>query len=336
MIAAVTGATGHIGANLIPELLKEGVQVRGLVRHPHRNIHKSDIETVTGDLLQPESLQALVKGVDVVFHLAANISLSMHGWSRLESVNVIGTRNIVQACLEGGTRRLVHFSSIHALVQEPLDLAVDEMRPLVESPSCPPYDLSKAAGEREVRQGIEQGLDAVIICPTSVIGPNDSKPSHMGEALLGLARGTLPALVEGGFDWVDARDVARGAIFACQLAPTGAKYLLSGHWASVKEIAETVANYTAKPAPRLVCPTWLARTGAPVVSPLYRLAGSRPLFTAVSLRALNTCNHNISHARASRELGYQPRPLQETLADTLTWFLENGMLKGKLKKEPSY
>jgi dihydroflavonol-4-reductase len=329
MIAAVTGATGHVGANLVPELLKEGAKVRVLIRPANSRTNIPEVEKIVGDILHPESLNTLLKDVDVVYHLAANISLSMHTWPEVEAVNVTGTRNVVQACLEAGIRRLVHFSSIHAMVQEPLDISVDEMRPLVDSRSYPPYDLSKAAGERQVRWGIEQGLDAVIVSPTAVIGPGDYKPSHIGEALISMAKGTLPALVEGGFDWVDVRDVASGAIFAQKNAPTGAKYLLSGHWVSVKEIASLVAGITGIPAPRLVCPAWLARTGAPLASSFYQLVGKRPLFTSASIRALNTCNRCISHDRASRDLSYRPRPFKETLADTLNWFQNNGMLDNR-------
>jgi dihydroflavonol-4-reductase len=173
------------------------------------------------------------------------------------------------------------------------------------------------------------GLDAVIISPTAIIGPHDYQPSYFGEALLTMVHRRLPALVTGGFDWVDVRDVVEGAIQAEERAPTGAKYILSGHWVSMCDLATMVAEIAGVPVPRLVCPLWLARIGAPVATAVGRLSGKRPLYTSVSMRALRS-NRHISHDRATQELGYQPRPFRETLVDTLRWFEENGKLSRSL------
>jgi dihydroflavonol-4-reductase len=326
MIVAVTGATGHIGANLVRALIRQRRQVRALVHNNQGALDGLDVELAQGDVSDPYTLYRAFTGAEVVYHLAALISLSMNDWPAVETVNVTGTRNVVEACLKCGVRRLVHFSSIHALVQEPLNIPVDELRPLVDSRGCPPYDRSKAAGEKEVREGIEQGLDAVILNPTAVIGPHDYQPSHLGEVLLAMARGRLPAMVQGGFDWVDARDVVQGAIQAEQKAPIGAKYLLSGHWATVQDLARVTEEILGTPAPRFVCPAWLARSSAPAVSVFNQLTRNRQLYTSVSIRALARCNHNISHERATRELGYSPRPLRETLANTFRWFQDTGAL----------
>ena len=269
-------------------------------------------------------------GAEVVYHLAAHISIFRDEWPLLESVNVIGTRNVVEACLRCGVRRLVHFSSIHAVTGASVDIPVDESNPLVESRRYPPYDRSKAAAEKEVYKGIEKGLDAIIISPTAIIGPYDYRPSHFGEALLRLANGRLPALVSGGFDWVDVRDVIEGAMRAEERAPTGAKYLLSGHWVSLRDLARLVEQITGVPAPGFVCPMWLARIGAPFISAFDRLAGRRPLYTSASLQALRD-NRNISHQKATRELDYHPRPFRETLIDTLSWFEETGQLARPLR-----
>jgi dihydroflavonol-4-reductase len=325
MTVVVTGASGHIGANLVRALVDRGRPVRCLVHVDSRAIDSLDVEIVQGDVGDPDSLYRVFQGADVVYHLAARISLSMRDWPALEAVNVTGTRNVIEACWRAGVRRLIHFSSIHALTQAPLSLPVDESRPLVASRRCPPYDRSKAAGEIVVRRAIEQGLDAVIIYPTAIIGPNDYEPSYFGEALLLLARHKLPALVTGGFDWVDVRDVVAGAMLAEASAPLGARYLLSGHWVSMHDIAADVAEITGVPVPGFVCPLWLARVGAPIIKGISRFSGKRPLYTAVSLRALKS-NRNISHEKATRELGYNPRPFQETLADTIGWFATNGQL----------
>lgn len=325
MTVVVTGANGHIGANLVRALIAEGRPTRCLVHVNRQAIAGLDTEIVQGDIRDQESLGRAFDGAEVVYHLAANISLSMDSWPLLEWVNVIGTRNVVEACLHSGVRRLIHFSSIHALVQEPMSAPVDESRPLVVSRRCPPYDRSKAAAEKEVQRGVERGLDAVIINPTAIIGPHDYQLSYFGEALLAMVQRKLPALVAGGFDWVDVRDVVAGAMRAEEQAPAGAKYLLSGHWVSLSGLAAMVAGITRVPSPRFVCPLWLARLGAPVVAALGHRNGKRPLYTSASIKALRS-NRNISHDRASRELGYQPRPFRETLMDTLRWFQENGQL----------
>jgi dihydroflavonol-4-reductase len=325
MTVVVTGATGHIGANLVRALIDEGRPTRCLVHINCRAIDGLDIEKTSGDVRDLDSLCRAFQGADVVYHLAASISLSMADWPRLESINVSGTRNVVEACLRTGVHRLIHFSSIHALVQEPLTIPVDESRPLVESRHYPPYDRSKAAAEREVRRGIEKGLDAVIIYPTAIFGPHDYQPSYFGEALLAMAQRKLLALVTGGFDWVDVRDVVAGAMLAEEMAPAGARYLLSGQWMSMCDIAAMVGEITGVATSRLVCPLWLARIGAPIVKGISHLNGKLPLYTSVSLRALKS-NRHISHEKATHELGYKPRPFRETLVDTLHWFKKNGQL----------
>jgi len=332
MAVVVTGGAGHIGANFVRALLARGVPTRALIHEDRRAIEGLDVDVVAGDVRNKESLLAAFAGAEVVYHLAADISLLESEWSLLEAVNVTGVRNVVEACLSCGVRRLVNFSSIHAMMQEPMDIPVDESRSLVNSGRCPPYDRSKAAGERAVHEGIERGLDAIIISPTAVVGPHDYRPSHFGEALLSLANRKLPALVAGGFDWVDVRDVVEGAMRAEERAPTGAKYLLSGLWVSLGDLANLVGKITGVPVPGFVCPMGLARFGAPFVTVYDRLAGKRPLYTSVSLRALRS-NKNISHEKATLELGYSPRPFQETIVDTLRWFEKTGKLTKSLKLE---
>jgi dihydroflavonol-4-reductase len=143
-----------------------------------------------------------------------------------------------------------------------------------------------------------------------------------------MTEGRIPVLLEGGFDWVDARDVAEGAIKAEQAAPPGANYLLSGTWLSVKVTAAIVSQLTGRRPPVLICPVSVANACAPVVTAVSQWTGARPIFTNVSLKALAN-NRNISHAKATRELGYEPRPISETLADTIRWFMDNGYIKGK-------
>ena len=335
MLTLVTGASGHIGANLVRSLLAQGRPVRALVHRNVRPLEGLDIEIVYGDICDPETLHRAFHGADVVYHLAARVSILKHDQALLESVNVIGTRNVVEACLACGVRRLVHFSSVHALTQEPLDTPLDETRPYVESGDCPPYSLSKANAEKEVCRGLEKGLDAIILNPTAVVGPHDYQPSLFGEALIALANRKLPALVSSGFDWVDVRDVVWGAARAEERAPKGSHYLLSGHWVSLREVATLVSEITGTPTPSLVLPVWLVRTFVPMLTHLDRLRGQRPLYTDNAMRTLQS-NCNVSHEKAAGELDYNPRPFRETIHDTLRWFEASQQLElPKPERSPS-
>jgi dihydroflavonol-4-reductase len=321
----VTGSTGLVGSNLIRALLHEKKGVRAIVHRDTRGVDGLPVEKLQAELGDIPSLIKAFARADVVYHLAAIISLQMSNWRECVEVNVLGTRNVVEACLRSGVKRLVYFSSIHALVQEPFSIPVDENRPRVQSNRYPPYDRTKALAEKEVRKGIAKGLDAVIVNPTAVIGPFDFKPSNQGQALIALARGRLPALVNGGFDWVDARDVAQGAILAAQQGKCGESYLLPGDWYSVREVATLICNLSGRRPPALTVPTWLAYQSAPILSLLTRLSGNDPIFTKVSLRALHS-NRHIDHSKAEMELGYHHRPLRETIAETYRWFSDNGYL----------
>jgi dihydroflavonol-4-reductase len=325
MTTVVTGAAGHIGNNLVRALIERQRPVRALVYRHTRSLEGLGVEAVRGDVRDLDSLLAAFKGADTVYHLAADISLLSGGWLMLSAVNVTGTQNVIEACFRSGVRRLVHFSSIHAVEPNDHDACIDESSPMVGWQPCPPYDRSKAAGEEAVYQGIQRGLDAIIIRPTAVVGPHDYQPSHLGTAILAIARGKLPALVPGGYDWVDVRDVVQGALSAEEKARTGERYMLSGHWVSLRDLAAMVGKYHRVRVPRLVCPMALARLGAPFATALDRMYGRRPLYTTVSLRALRG-HRNISHEKATRELGYQPRPFERTVADTLDWFEASGQL----------
>lgn len=320
----ITGIAGFVGGNLARALLAQGRQVKGLIHKDDRAVAGLEFKRVSGNLHDLESLKQAFQGAEVVFHLAA--SISMDGvWSRLEAINVAGTCNVVEACLAAGVRRLVHCSSIHAFEQAPLDQPLDETRTLAIARHHPVYDRSKAAAELEVRKGLARGLDAVIINPTAILGPYDFKPSYLGKAILSMARGELPALVRGGFDWVDVRDVVYGLIQAAQVAPTGNKYLLSGHWRTVVDLSHCIAQHTHSRPPRLTVPLWLAYLGLPFIHALSRLNHKEQLYTSFSLQTLKS-NRLISHARATQDLDYHPRPFEQSIADTVAWFSQNGYL----------
>ena len=319
---AVTGASGHIGANLVRELLGRGYDVVALVRQSSLALDGLGVTRVDGDILDVQSLRRAFRGVEQVYHLAALISIQPGNKERLEQTNVGGTRNVLQACGEEGVATLVHFSSIHALAQEPLDQPVTEDNPLADETNArvADYDRSKAHADRLVRQNDWASLSTRIIYPTAVFGPNDFKLSLFGQVVTRLAHGRLPALVAGGFDWVDARDVAWGAVEAAQKGAGGDRFMLSGHYADMPQVAACIAELTGTPAPRLTTPAWLAGMFAPLMTGWARLTGETPLYTRDSLAALKA-NKVMSHAKAGRALAYQPRPFRETMADALSFYL---------------
>lgn len=317
MRVAMTGATGHVGANVVRALVDQGWLVRVLCREDVRALEGLDVERVKGDVRDPDSLARLVQGAELVFNLAALISLEGRFRSGLD-VNIVGPRNVAAACLAAGVRRLVHVSSVHAFDDVPGHGPIDEDRPQVTDPSRPAYGLSKAAGEREILGAIERGLDAVIVNPTGVIGPHDYKGSRMGRVIASLATGRLPFVPTGGYDWVDARDVAAGVIAAAHRGQTGRKYLLSGTWASLSELGRQLDQIAGRPRTRLDVPLWSGFLGVPFAAMKARLTGGTPGCTMDSIRVLLGETH-VTSARAAAEIGYAPRPQAQTLRDIMAW-----------------
>lgn len=327
MTAVVTGASGHLGANLVRALLDRGRRVRVLVHRNTEAVRGLDVEIARGDVLDPATLRDAFSGAEVVYHLAAVISLSGDRDGRVHAVNVEGTDHVARTALKSGVRRLVHCSSVHAFDLRAGPAAIDETAPRVPpaSRSHTSYDRSKADGERRVRARIEEGLDAVILHPTSVIGPLDFEPSRMGRFFLHLHRRSLPSLVAGGFDFVDVRDVVEGLVAAAEAGRSGESYLLSGRHHRVRALAEIAAEVTGVPPPRLTAPMWAARLGAPIMGLVTRARRSEPLYTTESLAVLRS-RVRVDHAKASAELGHRPRPTAETVRDLYRWFAERGML----------
>lgn len=325
MRVAVTGASGHVGGNLVRALVARGDEVRVLLRSDDRAVRGLAVEYVAGDLLEPATLAPLVAGAEVVFHAAAEVPITGDRNGAIERVNVLGTRQVAAASLEAGVRQLVHFSSIHALQSPRQDLPMDETLPFVDERGTPAYDRSKASGEREVLAAAERGLGVCILNPTAIVGPFDFKPSHTGRLIVALARRRMPALVAGGFDWVDVRDVASAALAAAERGRPGERYLIPGHWVSIAELAREVARVSGVAAPRFVAPIWAARLGVPLAAAWARLLGREALYTAESLRAIRR-SRAVNGTKARRELGHAPRPFAETIRDSLAWLREQGYL----------
>lgn len=321
---AVTGAAGHIGANLVRELLARGYRVAALVRQSSRALEGLDIERHGGDVLDNESLCKAFRGCEQVYHLAACVTIQSGEWEKLYSVNVEGTRNVLQACCTEGVATLVHFSSIHALDMCSQGHPVTEDTRLLTEGNGSAYDRSKAQADALVRGNECASLSTRIIYPTAVIGPNDFNGSMTGLAIGKMACGQLPVLVSGGFDWVDARDVAAGAIDAAKIGADGDRFILSGHYRNVIEMAHLVSGLCKVAAPRLTVPRWLAALAVPFIGAWARLRHESPLFTSDSLAAL-AANPNVSHKKATQRLGYEPRPFETSIEDTLA---DTGHLEG--------
>ncbi len=325
MKVTLTGSTGHVGTALATLLCQRGYSVRAIIHTRTTGLDALPLRKVDASLSDIDSLRRAFDGSEIVFHAAARISITRSDVSEVTKTNVAGTRNVIDACRSAGVRRLVHFSSIEAFSPKPLESTLDEDRPLEDGKTGSPYALSKAQAEIEVRKAVSEGLDAVILNPTAVVGPYDHRPSLMGRAIIAFATGAIPMLIDGGYDWVDVRDIAEAAISAAERAPRGSRYLLGGRWASMGEVAGLVCDAAGRRTPRLTCPYAVARLGAPLSTFYSLLFGKEPLFTSYSLAALRG-NRLISHQRAERELDYRPRDLDETIRDTWRWFTENGLV----------
>ncbi|MBU47069.1 MAG: epimerase [Deltaproteobacteria bacterium] len=333
MAVLVTGPAGHIGINLVRALVKQGRDVRALIYRSKQGLEDYDIQFIKGNVLDPDSLKDAMEGVDVVYHLAGALAVDGANEELMYRINVQGTKNVVEACLQQKVSKLIHFSSIRALSYRPLHEVVDESRALaLDAKRYPAYDVTKALGEQAVLEGVERGLNACILNPTGVYGPYDYKLSSFGEVLLKLHLRQLPALVPGGFDWVDVRDVVEAALQAEQKGVAGERYLLTGEYASVKKVAQHVHELTGSRPPLITCPYWLAMLGVPFVAVYSKIRSQRPLYTFESLNTLRQFTQ-LNGQKARYVLGHQPRPLEEGLRDTFEWLRQSHHLSPQQLKE---
>ena len=320
----VTGATGHIGNALVRKLLDQGEKVRALIMREEdaSSIRDLGLECVEGDVLDPASLQPALAGVDTVYHLAGIISIMPGKNPFVWKINVEGTRNILEAARHAGIRRLLYTSSIHAVKRAPHGVVIDESLGFDPNNSYGEYDRSKAAASLEVQKAALEDLNAVIVCPTGVIGPYDFRGSEMGEVIRGAAEAHTMFYVEGAYDFVDVRDVADGMIAAAVHGRRGESYILGGSKISMHDMLETVRKVTGKDFNSIKIPFSLANVAARFTPWYYRTTKTKPRFTPYSLEVLQS-NSDISHKKAERELGFNPRPVIDTIADTVRWYTEN-------------
>jgi len=318
----VTGAAGHIGNVLVRKLLSEGRQVRALIL-PGEDISSLkglDIDFAEGNVLDPVSLDRAMKGIDIVYHLAGVISImpGQNEWMR--KVNVDGTINVLQAAKKASVTRLVYTSSIHAFSRS-WKGKIDESVPFDPVNPAGGYDRTKAAASLAVLDAVKDGLDAVIVCPTGVIGPHDYRGSEMGDLLTSWLRRKPHFLVKGAYDFVDVRDVACGHILACERGQAGEVYILSGWQIRVLELKKLVQDALGRRIVAVTIPMWMAKIGAKIMPLYYHLTKKTPKFTDYSLETLQS-NSNVSCGKANRELGYKPRDLGKTIKDTVRWLVQ--------------
>jgi len=318
----VTGATGHVGNVLVRKLLERGEKVRALLLpgECRESISGLNIEAFEGNVLNLDAVFESMRGVRGVFHLAGVISIMPGSNSFVQKVNVGGTKNILRAAMESGIKKLIYTSSIHAL-QRVENGVIDENLPYDMNNPYGAYDRSKAEATMDVLNAAHSGLEAVVACPTGVIGPFDFRGSMMGAVIHDAAVAKPTLYVDGAYDFVDVRDVADGLISAAENGKRGESYILSGQKISVRYMLETVREITGKNFFRMKIPFDLAKFAALFTPMYYQFAKATPRFTPYSLEVLQS-NSNISHAKATQELGYLPRSLYESIKDTVRWFLE--------------
>lgn len=321
MTILVTGATGHIGNVLVRKLTSGGRKVR-VITLPGDDIKPLsglNIENMEGNITDYDSILPIFDSVDVVFHLAGMISIMPGQDELLYQVNVEGTRNVVKACLEKNIKRLVYTSSVHALKEPPHGTEINETCSFEPEHSRGGYDRTKAIASLEVLEGVKKGLNAVIVCPSGVIGPYDYNISQMGQLVLNYTNGAMKTYIDGAYDFVDVRDVVQGLILACQNGKNGEIYILSGEKITVNELMITLEDITKIKRPWLKIPHWLASTVGKIAPIYYKNRDNKPLFTSYSMEVLLS-NCDISNSKAKKEIGYNPRPMKESIKDSVKWF----------------
>jgi dihydroflavonol-4-reductase len=329
----VTGAAGHLGNVLVRELLARGEQVRVLILpgEDTQSLEGLPVERFEGNVLNVDSLRAAMRDVDVVFHLAALVSITEDKAHLLQSVNVDGTRNVLQAGKEAKIKKLVYTSSIHALERPPMGVPITEKLAFDPQNPAGPYDRTKAQASLLVQQAARDGMNTSILCPTGVIGPYDYRRSEMGELILSFMQKRVSFLIDGAFDFVDVRDVALGQILAWERGQPGEAYILGGERIELKLLHDLVQKVTGKERPVITFPLPIALIVAPMAELYYKISKTKPKITRYSLETV-VSNSDIRSDKARSELGYQPRLLASSIADTVRWWWDNlGLTKRSLR-----
>ncbi len=318
----VTGATGHLGANLVRRLLEEGERVRVLLR-PSSDMRAVDglaVERVTGDIRDPASLAAAFDGCSRVYHCAARISTVSGGEREIFETNVLGTRNVLTAAARAHVSRVVVTGSFSAVGHHP-DRPSDERDPFDPFAKALPYERSKAAVEHECLKAVADGLEVVIAISCAIIGPNDFKPSRMGRVIQDFAHGRMTAYIPGGFEFVAARDIVQGHLLAMERGRPGQRYIFSTEFVTVDTLMEWLEEITGKPRPKLRLPAALMAAIASVGSPLMSIvAPHKPQRLTPGAIHLLRMGRRADCTKAKQELGYRPTSVKAAVRAAHEWF----------------
>ena len=326
--ALITGSSGHVGSNLIRELTKQNYKIRCIdFDGDHRAYEGFDVELIKGDITQKDSLVPIFKDVEIVFHTAALINLDRRYKDQIRLVNVSGTENVCQASLNAGVKKLIHFSSVDAFYRFPIEEPLLEDRKLIDDPNAVPYDLSKADGQKIVINYCQQGLDASIIHPTSIVGPNDFKPGLPMQEMVNLANGKRKVLPNWGYNFVDVRDLCITAISAVSKGKTGQNYIVGGEYHMYSYIAELMEEQLGRTVLLGTIPNFVSYLGLPYEYVKSLITKKPRVLTVDTLHTGKTGNKVVPSILARSELGHNPRPLEETIHDMVSFFQKRGLIK---------
>ena len=325
--ALVTGNSGHVGSNFIRELSKQGFTIRCIdFDGDYRAYEGFEVEVIKGDITDKESLEPIFKNVDIVFHTAALINLDRRYKKQIRLVNVDGTKNVCEASIQAGVKKLIHFSSVDAFYRFPIEEPLLESRKLIDDPNAVPYDLSKADGQKVVLQFCEKGLDASIIHPTSIVGPNDFKPGLPMQEMVNLANGKRKLLPNWGYNFVDVRDLCLTAIAAVELGRTGQNYIVGGEYHMYSYIAELMEEQLGRTVLLSTIPDFVSYLGLPYEYIKSLITGKPRVLTIDTLHTGKSGNKVVPSTLAREELGHNPRPLKESIYDMVSFFQKRGLI----------
>ena len=326
-IALITGGSGHVGANLVRELSSRGYEVRCIdFDNDHRAFEGFNVELVKGNITDISTLDNAFKDVEVVFHTAAVISLDRKDKDLIRSVNVGGTENVCEMSLRHGVKKLIHFSSVDAFVREPLEDPLYENRSLVTDPNAVPYDLSKADAQRIVLEYCDKGLSASIIHPSGIFGPNDFKPSLFGQEFINIANGKRPYSINVGYDYVDVRDLCKTSVDCIDKGEIKQNYIVGGNYMDFVYMSEVMSEILNKKLIRSTLPFGFIYMSLPV-SYISSLIKKTPrAITMDSIHTIKVQNKNIPSSLSREKLNHNPRPVEETIQDTIEFFQKRGLI----------
>lgn len=320
----VTGATGRIGNMLVKKLNERGEKVRVMVRKSSnlRILEGLNVEVVYGDLLDEESLIKAFKNVETVFHLAGLINISENNEELTMTTNIRGVENVVKACRANNVKRLIYTSSTHAFSLPPKGDRITEITPLIsEKENRGIYDKSKAIATKTILELNGNGLNIIVVCPSGVIGPNDFEPSFFGKSIIEFIKNKGRFNIDGGYNYVDVRDLIDGIISAYEKGQSGEIYILSGERISQKDYAEWLKEFVGVNTKTVFISNKIAYIFAKSLS----LFNKDSLITPYSISTLET-DPDISNEKAKRLLGFKTRSAKESLRDQYLWFREKGFL----------